>query len=136
MCSMGSRKQCVHSILYATLRQHYPRKETGRDPQFFKRAYKDIQKFMEASGFERRQYSVYVSAEKLTALDVAVLTQRMAEAMPWLRLCVREITATNIGARHSLLGLLRSDAPPVELLPPTVPMGRQKGQKVHYAQAR
>ena len=94
-----------------------------------------IQRFMEASGFERRQYSVYVSAEKLTALDVAVLTQRMAEEMPWLRQCVKEITATNIGARHSLLGLLRSDAPPVELLP-TVPMGRQKGQKVHYTQAR
>ena len=131
-----SRKEITFDLSQEALRQHYPRKATGQDPQFFKRAYKDIQEFMEASGFERRQYSVYVSAEKLTALDVAVLTQRMAEAMPWLRLCVKEITATNIGARHSLLGLLRSDAPPVELLPPTVPMGRQKGQKVHYVQAR
>ena len=61
--------------------------------------------------------------------------QRMAEEMPWLRQCVKEITATNIGARHSLLGLLRSDAPPIELLP-TVPMRRQKGQKVHYTQVR
>lgn len=136
LCSMGSRKQITFDLSQDALKQHYPRKETAQDPQFFKRAYKDIQRFMEASGFERRQYSVYVSAEKLTALDVAVLTQRMAEAMPWLRLCVKEITATNIGARHSLLGLLRSDAPPVELLPPAVSMGRQKGQKVHYAQAR
>ena len=135
LCSMGSRKQITFDLSQDALRQHYPRKETAQDPQFFKRAYKDIQRFMEASGFERRQYSVYVSAEKLTALDVAVLTQRMAEEMPWLRQCVKEITATNIGARHSLLGLLRSDTPPVELLP-TVPMGRQKGQKVHYRQAR
>ena len=135
LCGMGSRKQITFDLSLEALRQHYPHKEGAQDPQFFKRAYKDIQRFMEASGFERRQYSVYVSAEKLTALDVAVLTQRMAEEMPWLRQCVREITATNIGARHSLLGLLRSDAPPVELLP-TVPMGRQKGQKVHYTQAR
>lgn len=130
-----SRKQITFDLSQDALRQHYPRKETAQDPQFFKRAYKDIQRFMEASGVERRQYSVYVSAETLTALDVAVLTQRMAEEMPWLRQCVKEITATNIGARHSLLGLLRSDTPPIELLP-TVPMGQQKGPKVHYTQAR
>jgi virulence-associated protein VapD len=113
-----TRKQITFDLSQDALRQHYPRKETGRDPQFFKRAYKDIQRFMDANGFERRQYSVYVSADKLTALDVAVLTQRMAEQFPWLRHCVREITATNIGARHSLLGLLRSDVSPAELLPP------------------
>ena len=115
-----TRKQITFDLSQDALRQHYPRKETGRDPQFFKRAYKDIQKFMEANGFDRRQYSVYVSTEKLTALDVALLTQKMAEQLPWLRHCVREITATNIGARHSLLGLLRSDTPPAELLPPLV----------------
>lgn len=135
LCSMGSRKQITFDLSQDALRQYYPRKETAQDPQFFKRAYKDIQRFMEANGFERRQYSVYVSQSELTALDVAVLTQQMAEQLPWLRLCVKEITATNIGARHSLLGLLRSDAPPIELLP-TVPMGRQKGPKVHYTQAR
>ena len=127
---MGSRKQITFDLSQDALRRHYPRKETAQDPQFFKRAYKDIQRFMEASGFERRQYSVYVSAEKLTALDVAVLTQRMAEKMPWLRQCVKEITATNIGARHSLLGLLCDHAPPVELLPPTAVKGQQKKKKV------
>lgn len=85
---------------------------------------------METNGFERRQYSVYVSAEKLTTLDIAVLAQRMAEELPWLSQCVREIAATNIGARHSLLGLLRSDAPPMELLPPPVPKEQQKKRKV------
>ena len=76
-----SRKQITFDLSQDALRQHYPRKETAQDPQFFKRAYKDIQRFMEANGFERRQYSVYVSAEKVTALDVAVLTQRMAERL-------------------------------------------------------
>ena len=99
-----SRKEITFDLSQEALRKHYPRKETAQDPQFFKRAYKDIRRFMDANGFERRQYSVYVSRSELTALDVAVLTQRMAEQLPWLRLCVKEITATNIGARHSLQG--------------------------------
>ena len=125
-----SRKQIAFDLSQDALKKHYPRRENVQDPQFFKRAYKDIQRFMEANGFERRQYSVYVSMAELTALDVAVLTQKMAEQLPWLRQCVREITATNIGARHSLLGLLRSDAPPAELLPPPVPRERHQKRKV------
>ncbi len=100
LCSMGrSRKEITFDLSQEALRQHYPHKETAQDPQFFKRAYKDIQRFMDANGFERRQHSVYVSAEKLSALDAAVLTQRMAEQLPWLRLCVKDITVTSIGAR-------------------------------------
>ena len=125
-----TRKEITFDLSQDALRQHYPRKETGQDPQFFKRAYKDIRRFMDANGFDRRQYSVYVSRSELTALDVAVLTQRMAEQLPWLRLCVKEITAANIGARHSLLGLLRDHVPPAELLPPPVPGERQKKRKV------
>ena len=125
-----TRKEITFDLSQEALRKHYPRKETAQDPQFFKRAYKDIRRFMEANGFERRQYSVYVSRAELTALDVAVFTQRMAEQLPWLRLCVKEITAANIGARHSLLGLLRDHAPPVELLPPPVPKEQQKKRKV------
>ena len=125
-----TRKEITFDLSQEALRKHYPRKETAQDPQFFKRAYKDIRRFMDANGFDRRQYSVYVSRSELTALDVAVLTQRMAEQLPWLRLCVKEITAANIGARHSLLGLLRSDVPPAELLPPPVPGERQKKRKV------
>ncbi|WP_300821099.1 VapD family protein [uncultured Oscillibacter sp.] len=125
-----TRKEITFDLSQEALRQHYPRKETAQDPQFFKRAYKDIRRFMDANGFDRRQYSVYVSRSELTALDVAVLTQRMAEQLPWLRLCVKEITAANIGARHSLLGLLRDHVPPAELLPPPVPGERQKKRKV------
>ena len=125
-----SRKQITFDLSQDALRQHYPRRATVQEPQFFKRAYKDIQRFMETNGFERGQYSVYVSVEELTALDVAVLAQKMAEQLPWMRQCVREITATNIGAQHSLLGLLRSDVPPVELLPAPVPKKLREKRKV------
>ena len=113
-----TRKQISFDLSQDALKLYYPHKETGQDPQFFKRAYKDIRRFMEANGFERRQYSVYVSLQQRTSLDVALLAQRMGETLPWLRLCVKDITVTNIGARHSLLGLLRSDALSAELLPP------------------
>ena len=125
-----TRKQISFDLSQDALKRYYPHKETGQDSQFFKRAYKDIRRFMEANGFERRQYSVYVSLQQRTSLDVALLAQRMGEALPWLRLCVKDITVTNIGARHSLLGLLRSDAPPMELLPPPVPKEQQKKRKV------
>ena len=36
---MGSRKQITFDLSQEALRQHYPRKETAQDPQFFKRAY-------------------------------------------------------------------------------------------------
>ncbi len=113
-----TRKQISFDLSQDALKRYYPHKETGQDSQFFKRAYKDIRRFMEANGFERRQYSVYVSLQQRTSLDVALLAQRMGETLPWLRLCVKDITVTNIGARHSVLGLLRSDALSAELLPP------------------
>lgn len=92
-----TRKQISFDLSQDALKRYYPHKETGQDSQFFKRAYKDIRRFMEANGFERRQYSVYVSLQQRTSLDVALLAQRMGEALPWLRLCVKDITVTNIG---------------------------------------
>ena len=77
-----SRKEITFDLSQEALRKHYPRRETAQDPQFFKRAYKDIRRFMEANGFDRRQYSVYVSQSELTSLDIAVLTQQMAEQLP------------------------------------------------------
>lgn len=121
-----TRKQISFDLSQDALKRYYPHKETGQDSQFFKRAYKDIRRFMKANGFERRQYSVYVSLQQRTSLDVALLAQRMGEALPWLRLCVKDITVTNIGARHSLLGLLRSDALSAELLPPVSKVPHKK----------
>ena len=121
-----TRKQISFDLSQDALKRYYPHKETGQDSQFFKRAYKDIRRFMEANGFERRQYSVYVSLQQRTSLDVALLAQRMGEALPWLRLCVKDIAVTNIGARHSLLGLLRSDALSAELLPPVSKVPHKK----------
>ena len=130
-----TRKQITFDLSQEALEAHYPRGERAQSEYHYRKAYQDIRRFMEKQGFTWRQNSVYVSAEPMTTIDVVLLSQRMGEQLPWMRLCVKEITATDIGAQYSLLGLLRSDAPPIELLP-TVPMRRQKGQKVHYTQVR
>ena len=98
----GSRKQITFDLRQESLKQHYPHKEPVLNPQYYKKAYDDIQRFMARNGFEHRQYSVYVSKEKLTTLDVVGLMEGLAEQMPWLSHCVNEIDVTNIGVQHEL----------------------------------
>ena len=112
-----TRKQITFDLSQEALEAYYPRGERAQSEHHYRKAYQDIRRFMEQQGFVWRQNSVYVSEAPMTTMDVVLLSQRMAEKLPWMRLCVKEITATDIGARYSLLGLLRSDSPPAELLP-------------------
>ena len=70
---------------------------------------------MTANGFEHRQYSVYVSADKLTTLDVIGLMEQLAERFPWLSQCVNEIDVTNIGVQHSLKHVLENASKPLDV---------------------
>lgn len=105
-----SRKQITFDLNQEALRQWYPHREPVGDPQYYKRAYKDIQRFMSGNGFERRQRSVYVSTEELTTLDIVNLMQQMSGQLPWLGRCAEQIDATDIGVQHSLLGLLKGNS--------------------------
>ena len=125
-----TRKQITFDLSQEALEAHYPRGERARSEHHYRKAYQDIRRFMEKQGFAWRQNSVYVSDAPMTTMDIVLLSQQMAESLPWMRLCVKEITATDIGAQHSLLGLLRSDKPPAELLP-SVPEKRPVPAKKH-----
>ena len=124
-----TRKQITFDLSQEALEAHYPRGERARSEHHYRKAYQDIRRFMEKQGFAWRQNSVYVSDAPMTTMDIVLLSQQMAESLPWMRLCVKEITATDIGAQYSLLGLLRDHTPPAELLPPPVRRGRQKNRK-------
>lgn len=63
---------------------------------------------MRENGFEHRQFSVYVSTDRLTNTDISILMDNLAEEMPWLTLCVNQIDVTNIGVQHSLLKTLET----------------------------
>lgn len=102
MATKGNRKQITFDLKQEALRQFFPKGEST-SPIHYKKAYTAIRRFMKRNGFDHRQYSVYISKEKLTTVDVVVLMSKLAEAMPWLFRCVTEIDVTNIGNQHSLL---------------------------------
>ena len=122
MASSGSRKQITFDLHQESLKRYYPHPEPVRNEQYYKRAYHDIQQFMHMNGFERRQHSVYVSINKVTTLDIVGLMERLAEALPWLSQCVREVDMSTVGARHSLKRTLQaaSGALTVELDEPAI----------------
>ncbi len=53
------------------LKKHYPGKN-------YRNAYTDIKKLMEESGFEHRQWSGYVSKDKISLQKVASITGRLS----------------------------------------------------------
>ncbi len=108
MTGSGSRKQITFDLHQESLRRYYPHPEPVRNEQYYKRAYYDIQQFMRMNGFERRQHSVYVSVNKVTTLDIVGLMERLAEALPWLSQCIREVDMSTVGARHSLKRTLQA----------------------------
>ena len=115
MSNTGSRKQITFDLHQESLKQLYPHTEPPQNAQDYKKAYQDIRRFMTANGFEHRQYSVYVSAEKLTTLDVIGLMEQLAEQFPWLSQCVNEIDVTNIGVQHSLKHVLENASKPLDV---------------------
>ena len=115
MSNIGSRKQITFDLHQETLKQLYPHTEPPPNAQYYKKAYQDIRRFMTANGFEHRQYSVYVSADKLTTLDVIGLMEQLAERFPWLSQCVNEIDVTNIGVQHSLKHVLENASKPLDV---------------------
>lgn len=106
MADSGSRKQITFDLRLNSLKECYPHGELTSSPQYYTQAYHDIRRFMYSNGFEHRQSSAYVSTEKLTALDIVLLMERLAAELPWLSRCVNEIDVTDIGARHSLKKIL------------------------------
>ena len=128
--SMGtSRKQITFDLNQESLELHYPRSERAQSEYYYRKAYQDIRKFMGSHGFVWQQSFVYISQGPMTTMDVVLLSQRMAEELPWLKLCVKEITATDIGAQHSLLGLLRSEIHATEILPSPPAKGHPQKKK-------
>lgn len=105
------RKQIAFDLDQAALKEYYPKPKFTIDPFYYKKAYKDIKRFMRKNGFEWAQFSVYESKERLTRVDVIALTNRMNKAMPWLSKCINRLTTANIDSRqHDLTGYIKGNA--------------------------
>ncbi len=102
-----TKKQITFDLSIAELRRHYPRPEKSKNPFYYRKAYKDIKKFMCGNEFEWRQGSVYVSKGIMTQVQVISIAMKMAEELPWLAQCVRRMDVTHVGpVEYSLLGFV------------------------------
>lgn len=101
-----SCKQITFDLNQDALSKYYPRPKLSKNPLFYKKAYKDISRFMKKEGFKHTQYSVYVSNKKLYSYNITAMMKRMAKEMPWLSSCVNEIDVTDVGNQYKLKNTL------------------------------
>lgn len=89
------RKQIAFDLNTNELKQHYP-------SNHWRKAYKDIKKFMGNNRFEWEQGSVYISKVPMDPQQINALTHKMIAAYPWLNICMRDCVVTNVGQSHEL----------------------------------
>lgn len=105
-----TRKQITFDLSDKNLKLYYPHAKHTVNPNYHKKAWKDIAKFMSKNGFEHRQYSVYASKEVMTSAKINALMKMMVKTMPWLYKCLNAIDVTNIGQQHSLMSVVEKAA--------------------------
>ena len=76
------------------LRKYYPTSS-------WRNAYEIIKKHMRKNGFSWQEGSVYVSDKPVLDGDVVTLLRELVRENPWLNVCMRDCTLTNIGRQHS-----------------------------------
>lgn len=102
MTTPYSRKAINFDLDTKKLKQFYPCKGLLS----YKKAYKDIKKFMENNGFEHRQWSGYISKQNIDSYDVSVIIAKLSYKFPWLKQCVNKFDVTDIGNQYDLTDII------------------------------
>ena len=89
----NGRKEIAFDLDTKNLQKYYPGKN-------WRAAYDDMKRFFGKNGFDWRQGSVYVSRTGITFSKASKILARLSTAQPWLALCVRDCTVTNVGKIH------------------------------------
>lgn len=89
------RKALNFDLDTKALKKYYGKKN-------YRQAYTDIKSFMENEGFKHRQWSGYVSRDKIAVTDMNMLIKKMKITFPWLKKCVKRFDVTDIGKQHDL----------------------------------
>ena len=69
----------------------------------WRNAYKEIKDFLKENGFEHRQWSGYVSKEKLDTIDMILLSEKLRKTFPWLEKCASRFDVANVGKNFDVL---------------------------------
>lgn len=106
---MNMAKKCKKAFNFdldtQKLKDFYPGKN-------YRDGYRDICKFLEANGFEHRQWSGYVSKTAMSNLQINKLVERSINALPWLKKCVNRFDVTDIGEQHDLMYIFEKQTEP------------------------
>lgn len=95
-----SRKAINFDLSTADLKKHF--KNTAEAYQ--------IKNFMLQNGFEHRQYSGYVSNDKLYDYDITNLAIRLQNQFSWLYTCTQKFDVTDVDKHHDLINILADTA--------------------------
>ena len=96
------RKALNFDLDTKSLKKYYPGKN-------YRNAYKDIKQFFLKNGFEHRQWSGYVSKDKISNTDVWIISARIRITFPWLSHCVKKFDVTDVGRQYDLTHLFTSN---------------------------
>lgn len=92
------------------LKQYYP-------SPHYRQAYRDISRFLQANGFEHRQWSGYRSMQAMSDAEITLLVTRLNARFSWLSKCINRFDVTNIGKNYDLSALFTDSSRVPEIEP-------------------
>ena len=91
-----SRKLLAFDLKQDALKEYYPKPKFTVNPQYYKKAYKEIELFFKGENWEHKQGSGYISNVYLSDADVIDMIDKMIRKMPWLGDCIGKCDIGNI----------------------------------------
>lgn len=96
-----NRKAFNFDLDIKKLKQLYP-SPSGSNTSY-NNAWNQIQTFLQANGFEHRQYSGYETVRGMSYAEAYNVLENMQEKFPWFKDCAKVAVLTEIGKRHDVL---------------------------------
>lgn len=84
------------------LKKYYPSKS-------YKNVWRDIRMYLINNQFEHRQYSGYVSINKISIAEVGNIIGKMARKCHWPNIGVMQFDVTNVGEEYSFLEKIENE---------------------------
>jgi virulence-associated protein VapD len=81
-----------------------------------RRGYSEIKRFMVRNGFDHRQYSGYVSKERMSYVDTYDLIKALKKQCPWLQNCTKKFDITDYMAESDAIEFVTSASIEDEIL--------------------
>ncbi|MCL2486535.1 MAG: hypothetical protein FWE86_02915 [Oscillospiraceae bacterium] len=100
----ATRKQIAFDLDTKALEKYYPTKN-------WRNAYEVIKQYMSEHEFKWRQGSVYISIHLMSDTVATIAISDLVAKNPWLNVCMRDCTVTNIGKEYSKNELFDKSAP-------------------------